>query len=146
MWQIIFYREPMRAKSRTFLTSSFKSLFITRKPFIWQFLTNHFWWGFWGMDSRSRSPSHISSIQAIWLISNQSRFGKINLDQFSQDQLDLLEEIYDVFGQFSAWKLRNMTHEETPWKAKEASAGIIEKSSMIEFYKTRLQKPNKVVE
>jgi uncharacterized phage-associated protein len=64
---------------------------------------------------------------------------EINLDQFSQDQLDLLEEIYDVFGQFSAWKLRNMTHEEAPWKEKEAVAGIIEKSSMMEFYKTRLK-------
>ncbi|HEU4452218.1 MAG TPA: type II toxin-antitoxin system antitoxin SocA domain-containing protein, partial [Longimicrobium sp.] len=29
----------------------------------------------------------------------------------------LLDEIYDVFGQYSAWKLRNMTHEEHPWKA-----------------------------
>jgi uncharacterized phage-associated protein len=64
---------------------------------------------------------------------------EINLDQFSQDQLDLLEEIYDVFGQFSAWKLRNMTHEETPWKEKEGFAGIIDKSSMMEFYKTRLK-------
>jgi uncharacterized phage-associated protein len=64
---------------------------------------------------------------------------KIDPSQFSQEQLDLLEEVYDVFGQFSAWKLRNMTHEEAPWKAKEASAGIIEKSSMIEFYKTRLK-------
>lgn len=29
----------------------------------------------------------------------------------------LLDEVYDVFGQYSAWKLRNMTHEEQPWKA-----------------------------
>lgn len=64
---------------------------------------------------------------------------EIEIDQFSQDQLELLEEIYDVFGQFSAWKLRNMTHEEAPWKDKEATAGIIEKSSMMEFYKTRLK-------
>jgi uncharacterized phage-associated protein len=62
-----------------------------------------------------------------------------DLNQFSEDQLELLEEIYDVFGQFSAWKLRNMTHEEAPWKEKEAVAGSIEKSSMMEFYKTRLK-------
>jgi len=29
----------------------------------------------------------------------------------------LLDEVYDVFGQYSAWKLRNMTHEEHPWRA-----------------------------
>lgn len=28
----------------------------------------------------------------------------------------ILEEVYNVFGQFSAWKLRNMTHEHKPWK------------------------------
>lgn len=63
----------------------------------------------------------------------------VNLDLFSQEQLELLEEVNDVFGQFSAWKLRNMTHEESPWKEKEGFAGIIEKSSMMEFYKTRLK-------
>ena len=27
----------------------------------------------------------------------------------------LLESVYEEFGQYSAWKLRNMTHKETPW-------------------------------
>ena len=41
-------------------------------------------------------------------------------DAFDPDAYDarsvaLLDEVYDVFGQFSAWKLRNMTHEERPW-------------------------------
>jgi uncharacterized phage-associated protein len=27
-----------------------------------------------------------------------------------------LDEIYRVFGKFSAWKLREMTHREPPWK------------------------------
>lgn len=29
---------------------------------------------------------------------------------------DILEEVYNEFGQYSAWKLRNMTHDETPWQ------------------------------
>lgn len=33
-----------------------------------------------------------------------------------QDDADLLVEVYNTFGQYSAWKLRNMTHNETPWK------------------------------
>ena len=36
---------------------------------------------------------------------------------FSNEETELLTEVYDEFGQYSAWKLRNMTHEETPWKA-----------------------------
>ena len=35
---------------------------------------------------------------------------------FTREENELLQEVYDVFGQYSAWKLRNMTHEETPWK------------------------------
>ncbi len=40
-----------------------------------------------------------------------------NLDDtiLSTDQKDLLKEVYEVYGQFSAWKLRNMTHSELPW-------------------------------
>lgn len=58
---------------------------------------------------------------------------------FSCEQLELLSEINDVFGQFSAWKLRNMTHSEAPWLSKEAFAGVIDKTSMQEFYKTQLK-------
>lgn len=35
---------------------------------------------------------------------------------FSEELSSILENVYQVFGQFSAWKLRNMTHDETPWK------------------------------
>ncbi len=34
---------------------------------------------------------------------------------FTDKQIDLLKEVYEVYGQFSAWKLRNMTHSEQPW-------------------------------
>ncbi len=29
----------------------------------------------------------------------------------------ILKQVYSVFGQYSAWGLRNMTHEENPWKS-----------------------------
>ena len=34
---------------------------------------------------------------------------------FTRDQLELLEEVYEVYGQYSAWKLRELTHSEAPW-------------------------------
>lgn len=58
--------------------------------------------------------------------------------QFSDTQRDLLNEIYDVFGQFSAWKLRNMTHDEPPWLDNEETASVIPKSTMQSYFKTRL--------
>ena len=36
--------------------------------------------------------------------------------EFTPEENELLTEVYDVFGQYSALKLRNITHEETPWK------------------------------
>jgi uncharacterized phage-associated protein len=35
---------------------------------------------------------------------------------FTNEQKEVLDEVYAVYGQFSAWKLRNMTHEESPWR------------------------------
>ena len=37
-------------------------------------------------------------------------------DVFSEQEAELLIAVYNEFGQYAAWKLRNMTHEETPWK------------------------------
>ena len=36
--------------------------------------------------------------------------------QLRADIAPFLDEIYRVFGKFSAWKLREMTHREPPWK------------------------------
>ena len=41
---------------------------------------------------------------------------QIDFSLYSKAVKELLDEIWKVFGQFSAWKLRNMTHEELPWK------------------------------
>nr|VFK10583.1 MAG: Uncharacterized phage-associated protein [Candidatus Kentron sp. LPFa]VFK27150.1 MAG: Uncharacterized phage-associated protein [Candidatus Kentron sp. LPFa] len=58
---------------------------------------------------------------------------------FSKEQTDLLDEVNDVFGRFSAGTLRNMTHEDAPWKEMEEYAGVIEKERMKVFYKARLR-------
>ena len=35
---------------------------------------------------------------------------------YTEEDENILEQVYQCFGQYSAWKLRNMTHEERPWK------------------------------
>lgn len=39
-----------------------------------------------------------------------------DVNQFTKQENSILTQVYDEFGQFSAWKLRNMTHNEAPWK------------------------------
>ncbi len=61
-----------------------------------------------------------------------------NLKVISKDVKELLDEVYSVFGQFSAWKLRNMTHEEPPWKDAWNTDKIITQESMKIYFKTLL--------
>ena len=60
-----------------------------------------------------------------------------NLDDtiLNNDQKDLLKEVYEVYGQFSAWKLRNMTHSELPW-LKTPRNEEIDIDLMKSFFKT----------
>jgi len=56
----------------------------------------------------------------------------------TKKEFEHVEEVFQVFGQFSAWKLRNMTHEEAPWLKYEAEAGIIPKHVIAEHFKARI--------
>ena len=62
---------------------------------------------------------------------------ELDLDKFSKEDQELLDEVYDVYGQFSAWKLRNMTREEAPWKETPIN-GVITYDVMEHFFKGRL--------
>jgi uncharacterized phage-associated protein len=59
-------------------------------------------------------------------------------DEYDADVAGLLDEVYDVFGQYSAWKLRNMTHEERPWLEAYGDGDrgrVISPESMREYFK-----------
>lgn len=47
---------------------------------------------------------------------------------------NFLENIYDQYGQYSAWKLREMTHSEDPWKNTDIN-NEIDISVLKEFFK-----------
>lgn len=58
-------------------------------------------------------------------------------EALSGDEFGLIAEVFEVFGQFSAWKLRNMTHEESPWINHEKDASVIPQSEIAEYFKQR---------
>ncbi|MDO8431954.1 MAG: DUF4065 domain-containing protein [Candidatus Binatus sp.] len=61
--------------------------------------------------------------------------------QISPADRDLLDEVWSVYGQYSAWKLRNMTHEETPWKqGRTRSDRLITEDSLMDFFLTLVEK------
>lgn len=61
---------------------------------------------------------------------------EINRDEETKG---ILEEVFDVFGKYSAWGLRNMTHEETPWLEATRNGtrlnGIISRDTMKSYFK-----------
>ena len=58
-------------------------------------------------------------------------------DVLTEEERGLLDEVWNVYGQFSAWKLRNMTHDEPPW-ADTARNEVITHDALRAFFRTRV--------
>lgn len=62
------------------------------------------------------------------------KFGADGISEFDKnieldkDTENILIEVYNVFGKYSAWGLREMTHTETPWKSTKQSEEISQES------------------
>lgn len=63
----------------------------------------------------------------------------ISVEFANDEELRLFIKVYDIYGQYSAIGLMNMTHNEAPWLSVSPGHGhIISKDSMESFFKTRL--------
>lgn len=59
------------------------------------------------------------------------------IDKYDSETKNLLNEIYDSYGQYSAVYLRNLTHQEAPWiNTDEGSEISLEK--MKNYFKTQI--------
>ena len=63
----------------------------------------------------------------------------IQYDEDYEDKIDeetkvLLKKVYNRFGQYTAWKLRDMTHQETPWKETKRNH-VIDKKIIQNYFK-----------
>lgn len=63
----------------------------------------------------------------------------MDFSKFNDEEREFLDEVYDVYGQFSAWKLRNMTHEDVPWRAASENQGAISNRSMKAYFKAQME-------
>lgn len=62
---------------------------------------------------------------------------KLDFDKFGGEAREVLNEVWNVFGQFSASRLRAMTHEEPPWR-RTAIGDVIQHGLMADYFKTQL--------
>ena len=72
-------------------------------------------------------------------ISVPEDFDEATIDEQSAE---LIDEVLSVYGSFSAWQLRNLTHEETPWLKnydEETGANEIPLRDLEEFFPTLLE-------
>jgi uncharacterized phage-associated protein len=58
---------------------------------------------------------------------------------FDAEQIDprdrkALDDIFEYYGQFSPWRLRNMTHEEKPWIDAYNGDKLIQIDALIDFF------------
>lgn len=60
-----------------------------------------------------------------------------SFSDYTEEEKDLLDEIYRVFGQYSAWALSEMTHQTPPWRDAPRN-GTISKESMKAYFLTRI--------
>jgi len=60
---------------------------------------------------------------------------------YDEDTRALLDDVAEVYGQFSAWKLRTMTHEEPPWKEARSrwDGAEISHESMASYFVTLVE-------
>jgi uncharacterized phage-associated protein len=62
----------------------------------------------------------------------------IDLTTFDEETIGLLDEVFSVYGQYSAFALRDLTHIEPPWRD-TVSGGIISHDAMKDYFKTQVQ-------
>lgn len=66
----------------------------------------------------------------------------VNLQVFSNEEVIVLSCVANEYGQHSAWKLRNMTHCEEPWRlAKSEYCSDIPVESIKRYFKDKLEMP-----
>ena len=60
---------------------------------------------------------------------------------FTEKTREVLAMVYRYYGQFSAWKLRDFTHEDIPWKNAHrlGNTTVITHKDMSEYFKTQLE-------
>ncbi len=72
-------------------------------------------------------------VKSIYQCNSKNPFTEYKQIKIDEKTNALLEEVYKVFGKFSAWALMEMTHSEDPWKNTNRN-DIIPKESIRQYF------------
>lgn len=61
----------------------------------------------------------------------------VNFD-FPEEKIGLLKEVFETYGQYSAWKLSEMTHDEKPWVDTKTNQSISD-DLMKDYFKNYVE-------
>lgn len=64
---------------------------------------------------------------------------EVDPDRYTPEVTGLMDEVYSVYGQFSAAQLRNITHQEPPW-VQTPNGEVISHELMKDYFKTQITK------
>ena len=65
----------------------------------------------------------------------------LSLVASNNDIKEVIDEVYNVYGQFSAWKLRDMTHKEPPWN-ETPKGNVISLDKLRSYFSTMISLEN----
>ena len=83
-------------------------------------------------------------VESIWRKYRDHGRNAINTEHISiptslsETQEKLIDSVYNAYGQYSGWKLRNMTHKEPPWVDTPRN-GVITHNKLKSYFRTRLK-------
>lgn len=65
-----------------------------------------------------------------------TEYNSESLNEISKEDNEILIEVYNLFGEYSAWGLRNLTHSESPWQTTKRNE-VISTDKMLETFKQK---------
>jgi len=96
-------------------------------------------------DDKIEAWKHGPVVRSVYRVYSQNKASfikktKIDQEMYSRSTQLFLNEIWRVYGQFSGWKLRELTHNEPPWKNAFAKGQntVISHESLRKFFETRV--------
>lgn len=63
----------------------------------------------------------------------------IDFSIYEPQIIELLNDVWNVYGQYSAWRLSELAHAESPWKMAKETGGFITHQSLQGYFKTQIQ-------
>lgn len=75
---------------------------------------------------------------------NDYKMNDDEIDKIGKDEKELIEDVFQLMGQYSAWRLRDKTHQEDPWidNYKEGENREISHSDMKKYFKQYIKDEN----